>query len=157
MESDRREEELVEVRRKAIDQEARSRRENLIFFNVPEGGDCTDRVTNIIKNSLGITRDTPIERCHRLGPQREGATKPRPIIAKFLRYTDKAEILAQRRRLQRPVGIAEDLPMPTRKARQSLMEDLKRARDSGKRASIAYPARLIVEGVMVREVDPAAY
>ena len=156
---EKRMQEVKEIRRKAIDQEARSRRENLLFFNVAEEHNevCNHKLRGIIKNSMGIARDIPIERCHRLGPHREGNSKPRPIIARFLRYTDKSEILAQRRRLQRPMGVSEDLPLPTRKARQSLGQEVKDARDSGKRASIAYPARLIIDGQLVREVDPASF
>ena len=68
-----------------------SRRENLNFFGVKEekGENTLHKVQMIIQNNLGIENPSIIEfqRIHRLG-QRRG-NSPRPIIARFLRYTDR--------------------------------------------------------------------
>ena len=83
-----------------------------------------------------------------------GQTRPRPIITKFLRFTDKVDVFQNKRKLEKPLGISEDLPVAIRKARQVLFPLMKQEREKGRRVSIAYPARLIVDGKLIKEVDP---
>ena len=137
-------------------QEARSKRNYLLFFGVPEQAeDCPRIIEDIIKNKLGlIGRDTKIQRAHRLGKKMNNnighqRSRPRPIIVAFLDYRDREAVRSARSKLR----IGEDYPMPVRRARESLSEELKAIKNSGKRATIAYPARLIVEGRPVKSVD----
>lgn len=86
---------------KLLDQEGRSRRENLRIYNVPEGAEGSsmiDFVEKLLRDTLEINPATEldIERAHRaLAPRPTGdkQDKPRSIIVKFLRYRIKEEIL----------------------------------------------------------------
>ena len=79
----------------------RSRRNNLVFYNVPEkaeGQDCAEFIQDFIATYMGlktICGRVEIERAHRT-PTRRAKTsdkkKPRPIHVAFLRYTDKVKI-----------------------------------------------------------------
>lgn len=142
---------------RAVDQEARSRRNNLLFFNVAEEEkeDCIRKVLDfgrIIcpnKDAMSLM----VERSHRLGKKRANA-KPRPIIAKFVNFQDKMEFLKGKRLLPTTISVAEDFPLEVREARKTLLPRLHQAKEEGRRAWIAYPARLIVEGEEVTRVDP---
>jgi len=79
----------------------RWKRNNLVFFNIPENsesGDCVAFIQNFIAEHMGITSEEDqkleIERAHRTPPgkPREGKP-PRPIHVAFLRYTDKMSVL----------------------------------------------------------------
>ncbi len=153
---------LKELEWKAVEQEARSRRNNLLFFNVPEteNEDCTNVVTKIIKEKLGLSqRSFPIQRAHRLGPVRsrghigQGRSRPRPIIVNFLDFRDREAVRSARYKLTAPLNIAEDFPTPIRRARESLLPELKELKNKGKKATIAYPAKLISDGKVVREAN----
>ena len=141
-----------------VDQEARSRRNNLLFFGVPEKERevCSDVIHDIIKTDLKMGNKLfPIQRAHRLGaPKRPGTvSRPRPIIVNFADYGDKEEIRSSRHHLRRPMGISEDLPLDVRKARDSLVPELRELKDRNKKASIVYPARLLCEGKIIKEVN----
>ena len=91
-----------------------------------------------------------IERVHRLG--RYNPSKGhRPIIAAFSFYRDTDEILSQSRLLRGTTyGISRDHPPEIARARQRLWPQFKAARDNPyNRVSIAYPAKLIVNGTVV--------
>ncbi len=152
---------LKEIEWKAVEQEARSRRNNLLFFNVPESENenCMDVVSKIIKDKLGLTQRIPLQRAHRLGPVKSqgqighSRSRPRPIIINFLDFRDREAVRSARYKLSAPLSVAEDFPAPIRKARESLLPELKELKNKGKRATIAYPAKLICEGKVVREAN----
>ena len=79
--------------------------------------------------------------------------KPRPVIVNFLNVADKEKIRSLHYKLQRPLGISEDLPYDVRKARESLLPELRELKNRGKKASIVYPARLISEGNVVHDIN----
>ena len=85
-----------ELRRK----EDYSKRECLLFEGIEEkkNENCTDIVKRLIVDKIGINRDMKFQRVHRLGPPKEG--KARPIIAKFLWYHDKQEVLHNAKNLK---------------------------------------------------------
>ena len=58
-----------------------------------------------------------------------------------------------RTRIRGPISVAEDFPVQIRKARESLLPQLREVKDRGKRAVIAWPAKLIVDNVCVKEVN----
>ena len=71
-----------------IDLKARSMRDNLIFYNMPENKDenTTDVIFALLESKFGMKEaksKVKIYRFHRLGRKREGNSKPRPIVAKF--------------------------------------------------------------------------
>lgn len=86
---------------KLLDQEGRSRRENIRIYHVPEGAEGSsmlDFVANLLRDALDLPPDMElhIERAHRaLALKLPGhpGDKPRSIIIRFLRYRMKEEIL----------------------------------------------------------------
>ena len=143
-----------------IDQQARSRRNNLMFYGVPEIGgneDCKQMVRDLIVDKCGVSGAVRLERVHRVPPgERPAGGRPRPIVCKFLDYNEKMDVKKNSRQLPRDVRVADDLPKKIREARKVLMPDLKKARDEGKDAFIAFPARLIVNKVEKRVVHPGS-
>ena len=83
----------------------------------------------------------------------QSAMKPRPVIVNFLNFADKEKIRSLHHKLQRPLGISEDLPYDVRKARESLLPELRELKNRGKKASIVYPARLISEGHVIHDLN----
>ena len=154
-------ERMMALESRVIDQEARSRRNNLLFFGVAEkeGENCT-KVINDIINKLNVgCRKNPTQRAHRLGPEKRrndvgrGRDQPRPIIVNFLDFQDRQAVRFARKHLTAPINVGEDFPLEVRNARKSLQPELRELWNRGKRATIAYPARLIVDGNMVKEVS----
>ena len=157
------EERSVDLEDKVIDQEARSRRNNLIFHGVPEspGEDCFKIVSDIIVRGCKINDPFVIERSHRLGGpvrtsgRQSGQTKPRPLIARFLDYTMKERVRNCRRELAPEVTVTEDLPWQIRQARGSLKAAADEAKKSSRDVWVSYPARLMVDGKCIKSVRPA--
>ena len=75
----------------------------------------------------------------------------------FSDYKERELIRSKRFDLAKPFGIAEDLPNEIRLARKSLHGKLDAAKKQNKKASIIYPAKLLVEGKIVESVDPAEF
>ena len=165
---------LLDLEWKSIDNEARSRRHNVIFWDIPEkehgscGADCKvckEDIEKVIREDLKLTeRRLPTQRVHRFPPTRGGTTvigkkanKPRGIIACFRDFGDKVEVLSAARR--RGVKVFEDQPKAIRDARASLMDDVKAARNSDppKKTAIAWPAKLYIDGKFVREGNVAEH
>lgn len=146
------------LRYKQMDLEARSRRNNLVFYNIPEsdGEDVPEKLRTFVKEKLSINQTVAIQRAHRLGRRTPpNAGKSRPIIACFRDYPDVDMILSSANRLKGTrLGISRDYPEEIRRARGRLQADRRQARQDGKRAVIAYPAKLIVDGEVVRNEFP---
>ena len=152
--------------RRMIDLEARSRRNNLIFYGIEETQDenCADKIMKLLKEHLQLNNIAPnqLQRAHRMGgPKRQthigsNANKPRPIIVCFLDFNLKETIRTRRHQLKNTTqSISEDLPVEIRNARRSLDKLFKELKDQGHRVGFAYPCRLIKYGEVVENVDPA--
>ena len=139
---------------KCIDQEARSRRNNVIVFGVSEveREDCVSLFRSEVLEKCGLRGDIAVERAHRLGRPARG--KSRPLIARLLNDSDKQRLMKSRRYLPDHVRVTDDLPHPIREARKDLRPELTRAREENRDAFISFPARLIVDGSLVREIRP---
>ena len=153
-----------------VDLEARSRRNNLIFTNIPEPDsetdrECLQRLREFLKDQLKLPsnegEDFVFQRVHRLGRKRTGVApngerwRPRPIIAGFRDFCDRETVLGNAKRLKGTAfGIQQDFPAEIRTARGELWDDYRRARAAQKRAIIAYPAKLVVDGVVERDMFP---
>ena len=145
-----------------IDQEARGRRNNLLFHGVEESEreDCLKVATDFIKEKCRVSTNVVIERAHRLGRKRPGthigarASKPRPLIVRFLDFNHRQQVKDGRKHLPAGVSISEDLPLEIREARKRLTPEMMEAKRNGLDAWIAYPARLIVGGNQVRVIRP---
>ena len=155
---------LTNVELRQIDIEARMRRSNLLFYNIPEPADesdvqCEDTLVSFMYEKLNLdTRSIALERVHRLGkPPRRGTTgqKPRPVIACFRDYKAKQHVLSCGRRLAGThYSIQEDFPAEVRSARAELWPDFQRAKAGESYAKIVYPAKLVVGGRLVKDMFP---
>jgi len=80
----------------------RSRRNNLVFYNIPEkaeGQNCAEFIQNFIASHVALETlcgQVEIEHAHRIPTYvtKHNMRKPRPIHVAFLRYTDKVKVLA---------------------------------------------------------------
>ena len=78
--------------------------------------------------------------------------RPRPIIARFIRYCDREFIFSKARDLKEAgYGISADLPREIVRRRKELGKKLSDARKDGKRAyfSRAEPDKLYVDGELI--------
>ena len=120
---DTKEKEFSELHSKQLYAEAYSRRENLKFFGIPEtettssaekdGGDTHKVLCQFINNVLGFedpANRIEFQRVHRIGKVKP--EKPRPIIARFLRFSDRERVLRAGFQLNKDTGfkILEDFP-----------------------------------------------
>ena len=159
---------LCEQNLRLIDAEARSRRNNLLFSNIPETDhetdeDCEAALFRFFKEHLrvGDTNSNNIifQRVHRLGRKKPGvaangqAWRPRQIIAGFRDYKARQDILLRAKHLRgTQFSINQDFPPEIRTARGQLWDDYKRARSE--KLKIAFPAKLVVEEQVVRDLFP---
>ena len=143
-----------------IDLGARGRRNNLVFFGVEERED--ENCVNIVRQfavKCGVEKEVVIERAHRIPPRNRGnignnASRPRPLIAKFLNFNDAVSVKKGWKKLPHGISVNEDLPVEIREARAKLVPELRELKRQNKDAWIAYPARLMVAGREVRKEIP---
>ncbi|XP_068756607.1 uncharacterized protein [Montipora capricornis] len=137
--------------------EVYNRRENLRFFGIEEEAvqkDTKEVLVNFLTKELGIegASDMEFQRVHRLGKQNPSSGKPRQIIARFLRYPDREEVMANARKLKgKNYGISADLPKEIMERRRKKMQRFKKAKGEGKTAyfSRSEPDKLFIDGVEV--------
>ena len=138
----------------------RSRRNNLVFYNIPEKaekGDCISFVQDFITQHMGletICGHVELERAHRTPSKTPSAGEkgPRLMHIAFLRYADKMKVLknAAARLKDNPlngnaIGISEDFAKRTQRRRQELVpyrKFLKKKLGDDRKVYIAYPAIL---------------
>ncbi|CAB3992748.1 unc-13-like C [Paramuricea clavata] len=131
------------MNREIVDIKARSMRNNLLIFNIPESENeypekCVEKVYEILQNKLEIddaSSKMPIERAHRIGRNRRG--NPRPIVVKFLRYPDKELVKRSASKLKgTSIGIGEQFPKDIADIRKSLYPVLKKAKEEGNKVKL---------------------
>ena len=143
--------------------ESYSRRENLKFFGIPEkeataeeGGEAFDTravLNQFLETALGFQdprSNIEIQRVHRVGKSNNG--KPRPILARFLRFQDRERILRQGFKLKgTEYMMLQDFPQEIIEKRRKMMPKLKEARGKGLRVSFSKsePDKLIINGKIV--------
>lgn len=144
---------------KSIDGEARGRRNNLLFRGIGErdNEECIDVMKEFFQRKLSLNpREISIARVHRLGRPRFNYI--RPIIVAFTDYTDTEYIMSKAYRLKGSgYGIDRDYPREITDARKKLYPAFKLARETGKKPSIKYPARLVVDGKTQQDEIPDWY
>ena len=125
---------------KTSDLEDRSRRNNLVFFGIPEIGDqrnvekCEVIITQILIQHGIISQDIAnqrelFDRAHRLGPRRRNQDRPRPIIVRVTYYKDKEYILSQGYKFKDSAfNVSEDFSKPTLTIRRTLVSKAKSAK-----------------------------
>ena len=156
--------EISSLNRKLLYLEAYSRRENLKFVNIPvelneeyadgrEGVEDTREVLwKFLEEKLHIedARQIEFQRVHRNG--RKNSNKPHPILARFLRFTDREKVRKEAKELKGTnFVIYEDLPKELIDRRRLMLPKLKAAKKQGSRAyfSVSEPDKLYVNGTLV--------
>ena len=158
------ERELSQALDKIDDLENRSRRNNLVFFNLPEGeetdaaGGCGELISSLLSSIDEAIGDAKIERAHRTPPgpppsrmQQNGSRpKDRPIHVCFGSFYDrvrvrKACIAAFKggfKYKERKIFVAEDFSQRIQARRKALLPELKKLQHGGKKAFFVYPATI---------------
>ena len=146
---------------KSIDLEARSRRNNLIFWGLAENvrENCFAVIRDFIKNELDLDADKMyLARAHRLGSRRFNMRlQKRPLIVNFRDYCDTETIMSKAFLLRgTPFSVDYDLPKEISQARKALWNELKsiKSRRPGANVQILYPAKLMVDGRVVCDKFP---
>jgi len=154
---------LKAAEQKIDDLENRSRRCNLVIFNVPEkaeGQNCTKFVCDLIKQS-GVTTINEmhsIQRAHRTGKinlsgnDHDGTSKPRPIHIGFTFFQEKelcrrmlAELFKQQKIGNAKLFVANDYSAKVQQMRREKLPELRKLRAEGKAAFLVYPAVIKVK------------
>ena len=154
---------LKTIAYKSIDLEARSRRNNLIFWGFHEtpNENCFGIIRDFIadRDLLNLDPSTMyLTRAHRLGPRRIGIRNPRrPIIVNFRDFCDTQSIMERAYVLRNTsFSVGYDLPKEINDARKKLWDELKsiKSRQPRVKAQIVYPTKLIVDGKVVMDEFP---
>ena len=150
---------VEDLKSKTLYLEAYGRRENLIFYGIPEqqSSETAENTRNVwnnfLKSTMGLVDPEGIEiqRIHRLWRRKNG--NPRPIIVRFLRYADRETIWNNRKKLRgSSVQMFEDFPTEIIEARRRQVPLMKEAWRQGKKAyfSRSQPDKLYVDGQLVK-------
>jgi hypothetical protein len=135
---------------KSRDLEDRQRRNNLIFFNVPESTNQTERedcekliVSELVKCGI-FDRDVAdnnhlTDRAHRLGRFDKSKTNPRPIIVRVYNFRDKEHILKNSFKLvDSTMNVSEDFSKPTIQLHSELYKAAKIAKETENSGIISF-------------------
>lgn len=175
------ENEVSELKKQLMYMETYSRRENLKFFGLPESSDALDSSNDMEEESSrqsGTSENTrevlykfleeqlkidrprdkiEFQRVHRLG--KPNPLKARPIIARFLRYSDRELVVEQARKhlkKNQNLHVFDDIPKELYDLRKEQIVKLKEARQKGHTAyfSKAHPDKLFVNGKYIAPKQP---
>lgn len=153
---------------KSIDNESRQRRNNLIFWGIPEtrNEDCSIVLSEFLSDKLGLDPDAIfIQRAHRVGkfkPRRQGSGQSapinhRPLIAALRDYPDVELVISNAGKLKGTrFGINRDYPQEIIDARKPLYKEKKelKSQNPNSNISIRYPAKLVMDGQVIRDMFP---
>ena len=137
---------VSDLERKIDDLEARSKRNNLIFYGIPDKSgssaeDCEETLKSVLKEKMGVQGVT-FDRVHRIRTNRT----PQPMIARFTFYKERQRVLQEKKKLKgSSLFISEDFPNSIREIREKLKPTLTSARKDNKRSFMVYD-HLIIEG-----------
>ena len=147
----------------SIDVEARSRRNNLIFYGLADikHEDTYSILGDFLSDYLDIDIENLfIQRVHRLGSIRNAfsqtQTPRRPIIAAFRDYRDTEFILGLAKTLSGTrFGIDRDHPKEISAARKRLWSRFKQEKSNPRsKVKLVYPAKLVVNGQVLADEFP---
>jgi ribA/ribD-fused uncharacterized protein len=145
--------ELSDMKARTIQLEAQSRRNNLLFYGLPEKErelweDCENAVKYVLHEVMGISDEAAIkfERVHRVGPKIH--RKDRAIIARFCFFKDRELAWSKRGKLKGSIyRIAEDYPQEILAERQQLYPILKAAKNcEGVKSAVLKFNKLHIDG-----------
>jgi hypothetical protein len=137
-----------------IDLQARSMRDNLIFYNIAEKTEenATELVHSLLESQFGIedAKEIKIDRAHRMGRKKQGS-KPRAVVAKFNYFPDNQRILSNAKMLKGTgIAISEQFPEEIVATRKRLYPEMKKARDAGRKTKLVRD-KLHIDGQLFRE------
>ena len=145
------------LRNEKLYMEVYQRSENLRFYGIAESFDLSEEnvkevLIGFIQKELNIGEVDSFEyqQVHHIGKRDPSQEKPRPIIARFLRYPDRERVILSARKLKGTgFGISPDLPKEIVGRRKELMPKFKKAKESGKLAFFkrSEPDKLFIEGI----------
>jgi chaperonin cofactor prefoldin len=148
-----------------VDLQARSMRDNLLFFGFEEEStaearkaeNCREQVLNLCEINLEIPNANQLiklPRVHRIGKYISGKT--RPIVANFLYTPDKYTVkqAAFEKLKDTDYRVSDQYPRAIQEKRRQLIPDLEKARKDGYEAYISYD-KLVIRGRRNR-VSPVA-
>ena len=134
--------ELKKQKEKVLHMEVYSRRENLIFRNIPESPseNCRELIFDIMTKEMDI--ETSQMRCHavhRMGKPIQG--RPRPIIVRFVCREDKEVVFRKRNLLKESIHIPDayitlDYPSEIQDKRAVLIKAMLKAQANGTQAKV---------------------
>ena len=143
---------------KSIDLEARSRRNNLLFYGHPESRneDCKETIRNHIRELFEIDiTDSAICRAHRIG--RFDRNRKRPIIVAFQEYA-LTETIARKGNVLKDTNfsLSRDYPIEITRARKTMWPAYKKLKEENplSKVAIVYPAKLIMNGEVQMDLFP---
>lgn len=146
---------------KSMDLEARSRRNNLIFWGLAENyhENCFFLIRDLLKRQLDLDADKMyLTRAHRIGPRNTNLrNQRRPIIVNFRDFCDTEAIMKNAYMFKStPFSVDYDFPKEISEARKSLWSEVKAIKSKNPRAKtqIIYPAKLIVDSRVVCDKFP---
>ena len=93
--------------------------------------------------------DIEFQRVHRIGRFNQQAPKPRQIIVRCLRYSDRERVMSNAKKLKgKNFGISADLPKEIVDRRKKVLPNFFAAKKAGKSAyfSRAEPDKLFIDG-----------
>ena len=131
-------------------------RKNLRFYGIREEGtdeNTKETLYNFFEAELGIedARRIEFQRVHRVGKEKRNSREPRAIIARFLRYPDRAAVFLAARPLEDEsgFGIRPDLQKQVVEMKNKLIPKMLEARKQGKRAAFnrSEPYKLLIDGL----------
>jgi hypothetical protein len=140
-----------QLKESVIDLQARSMRDNLLFFNFPEKQrsdhnkyemeNCECKILDFCVKELKIENAKDIiklDRTHRIG--KYNSAKTRPIVVKFNYYKHKELVRTKaREHLQgSPFGVSDQYPREIQERRRALMPIKRQAHSEGKVAVLNY-------------------
>lgn len=146
----------------SIDDNARARRNNLIFYGLADlrNESCYDTLAQFLEDYMDIDLSKLyIQRVHRLGSKlrvnnNKGVSR-RPIIVCFRDYGDTEYILERVNVLVGTgYGVDRDYPKEIASARKKLYEHMKQTYTRDDKCKILYPAKLVVNGKVERDEFP---
>lgn len=127
--------ELKQERENLINLEQYTRKENLIFNQIPESDDenCKDKIKNILENMGIISNEIKFHAVHRIGKKRQG-TFVRPIIARFVSREDRDLVFYKKKEIKRAnpnAYITQDYARAIKEERKILIKAMKNGRIQG--------------------------
>ena len=152
------EKEILKLRGRSEDLEARSRRNNIRVVGVKEGAEAgkkpSEFMAGLLKEKLGLAAAPTLGRAHRaLGARRDGnGGPPRAFVVRCHYYTEREEILKRAREMERtPEGrsggihIFPDFTQDVNSKRAAFREARSLLRTcTGVRYGLRYPATLVI-------------